>query len=697
MQGITPAATPNAQAVRVLRDRLDSAIGSLHGSIIGLGTQNMATSMTPSAVVEDESLVAVSLARAAISGFDGLCASVQSVILSLATTLDAKKLFLHGELLRTIQRGRLTAAAEVLASTSWCNANQTRCSAATIILQSGCPTEVHWHALPSWHNATIHGIYLPDPQPIWHSHGKAEVPAQTRWQVAHARLNVTLELYGSVACGADKGDVGVTVRLVQNAAIFRFFRANFPTTLHASLPADAARQLADTLHVDALGMLHMSRQVTPGATEWWTDHDELLVRPDAIEALRNDPLGEVCDRASVGQHHVHMEMVFGGDSSTSPLLVRQGPQGPSDLAVAISGELTLPLKRHIAPSAVCDVICATPSHVLRATAVESRAASEAAFLPLSARLKQCLLVHAQRYATCGTVKYDADREFTFCAGGPSNIDELPVWWVSTLNQMSSSVQGIASAFDCRTFTATQRASCVCVEAQEKRALPADSYAQGASPSAISMGCLLGGVGRAADQYSPNRPQDLISVDMRLFSLGFLSTAETSAGDREHAILLFRCVIEGVFAFEIECDSGPPPCKVSGKLCERSTVRDTCLLDMPCTDTRIFPQSLAHDWLRARHAPSWKRLPREGVGFIITSDPDFPSDYGTSWLLDALTRAGHSYSSMVTSEPTFAYVAPLLRVTTVSIRQGGAIPGEQEHHTGRPPMHCPSICCVILLT
>ena len=88
-------------------------------------------------------------------------------------------------------------------------------------------------------------------------------------------------------------------------------------------------------------------------------------------------------------------------------------------------------------------------------------------------LEACLRWHDHDYETCsGVSKRQADERFLRCLSmasistlpeqPPAWVDELPGWWMRTLNALSLSAEAVvllAPAFDCSSYAACEE-SCV---------------------------------------------------------------------------------------------------------------------------------------------------------------------------------------------------------------------------------------------
>lgn len=170
--------------------------------------------------------------------------------------------------------------------------------------------------------------------------------------------------------------------------------------------------------------------------------------------------------------------------------------------------------------------------------------------------------------------------------------------------------------------------------------------------------LGGSVGKGCN----NAPADVAVIRQRLRTLGFHWISDTGAGDQDdlvQTIKLFQAICKG----------------------------QTQLMEGGGVDGKITRGGFTHQWLAAVNAPGWVKIyGRNGTGWCTTAHvyvndnsgtPYIESNggYGTTWILDAIEKAGLAYSS--SWQPDY----PLMMVRDCAKTKGGKAQFHGSHQTG----------------
>lgn len=606
----------------------------------------------------------------------------------------------------TLRSLRFARASDLLAHSDWCMQTKLQrelCAevAASIVqLQHKCSTTPHWVQTPNWQQAQL--TARSDVPAVWAASSSG---ADSEWQQVEMVLDMQVDVAGLANCG--DGPTPVTLQLTESGVKWNLYRfcpgGNCPSE---SEPIPRSPSL---MIVPAMGVIRPSLEGTNHSRRWWTDADSLFLRREVIDL---HDVTAVCTQIREQQQ-----------GSVPNITLWHRSLGPGELVTSAARHYTSPLnavlsgspvaaslthQHHVAPLVACSVACHGASRLMSRQTVRQMPLGTL----LNRTLNRCVRWLMEDYSTCGLPKATADDSFRVCVNAPSgpglhswwqqrlaastvaeealrDATALNTWWrVQVAAATSSSLDAAAiraelsTYLDCSKFHWLQVRSCTCERTDDTPQYLTDSstlvaLGSGAAHGlqAAAMGCLASSVGDDDDPAVTNEPIAVSRVNGRLAALGFFSYLGTGATQpsvtaTQHARRIFACAVQGVHHFETRCDDNTiGQCHVDQVLCKRPTSRNTCLQSTSCMNATFAPHSLLHNWLRARDAPRWQEMPTWGDGFAFEEPSLIPQSmrrarYGTSWLRDALIRAGRRSSLQRPSQT--------IRVLAASLRNGGVI-------------------------
>lgn len=656
-------------------------------------------------------------ARALFPSIGSVCSSVREALFELTSSVGVSELGRNVLFSRAITARQFGHAASLLSSSPLCVlatdvAASRVCALAIAALQDGC-TEgpIYWIDTPGWLSGaggtgeradsalaeslevSLAGVNV--------SSGPRRIGAKD-WYETTLTFDATLTARGRASCGAPTSVATLSARLTQ-----RQLRLVFYTTAVANVSNELANATVAALRVRAEdGMLI----VRPGGTRrWWSHHSYLFVDAAAPQTLHGR-VRQVCELAAPGNVsaigsslEVRLQLEYDG---RSPLIAPAAAPLPPTLAATSPRR---PFIHAVAPSLGCEARCAAGLR-LEARELGARNETASALSQLTdERLHYCLRMLQHDYADCAGLKYYADARFGHCMNATAegrDADALALWLFEYA--LARGLEGtlatvLVSALDCETFTAAQARHCICT-------LPSSGDAP--TPPTARLRTIRRSVGARRLPNATNRPSDMMALRERLLALGYGATSRSdavpadscdafmpvqlrpgrslngSAGSfldvriQEHMSRVFLCAVSGVLDFESACDVARVNgnCAIDGVECPPSarTDRGTCLkANERCSRGLIEAGGAEHAWLRARDAPRWELLPEAGEGFECETEA-YPLTFGTSWLVEALRRAGREYSFAHSRDRP---AAPPFRVIAASTREGGLFPDARSHQTG----------------
>ena len=675
---------------------------------------------TPPATISEVSVARRLQTASASAHMEGLCSSVASALMALEGSQP-----LSMRLRSAIASRRFNVAAELIRDSDRCLTADT-CAAVIEVVKAGCPIEAtpatgHWDvtAAPSWRSATVQatgakfeagGLQLVDDA-----------------LVGTLTFDVKVRLRARVFCPGSSLARAVNISIGQSGVELKLFSTPAWCTANScdGATSDAsATAIASSIRLHDDGHLSLD---AAGSSRWWEDYETLVVSPSHVAQLRLDT-SAVCaamattplpQASSPPVSSPPLEAVEIQTAVDEPLVTTAPITGVELLSLGLNRELgaTTIARMHRAPLLICESTCALPGFVPSAIAGASRVAAAQSSdldLRLGAQLSRCYYRHRQAYATCGTRKADADAEFASCASATMSdgqiLGSLQAWWFLQLRYLPSGplpepdLARFGAALDCDTFSAAQQANCRCELAPVSVTALASSVAadvhnslarvRGLSAGGASFACLAGSVGDRSDLAIPitnHSGHDRRVVATRLAALGYLDA--NAANKRPellaNAIRVFACATAGERGdFEARCDiESVGTCRVEGAPCEHPSEHGTCLFPLACADGRVVPAGRVHSWLRAVEAPRWLELAAAGLGFEVVPSPGAGSGeraitFGTTWLRDAIGRAGSRYDDMqAIADPESSYESRRkLHIFQAASRFGGA-PAKAGHQTG----------------
>ena len=638
------------------------------------------------AVLRNENLRRV--ARTHFASFDFYCEPVQALLIRLVSDLGTSELFELNEFKMALEQRRFPFAAELLQSR--CTQLSNSCDDDVAVLLERCPVSPAWSKPPTWRVAgytqSSSEIERLEVEFVRTESSLASAAGGRTYHTATLEIDLVLTVYGRASCSTIL-DVELEARLVQRGAQLIFFSEQ-------SVTNELVQRTASELYIRPDGMLAV-QQTT--ADRWWLQHSSLFADAAVIDDLRGR-VRHVCATGEEAHAAVstNSSVKIGFDielqlNESEPLF--RPTISPAAQTLVLAGLSKRPWQLRWAPGPVCYARCdpgLTPTPFSTETSALPRRMS---YNPAT---RACFDYLWRDYSNCYVEKDLADTRLTKCLraklGVPASDDlsDLAPLALRVLHASGASANDTAALLqllDCETFTTAKAQHCACL--------------QGVPLQVHSMRTLEGDVGRLQDPTAASRPADRTSVRERLWGLGYgqgsfslvppadscendIDQPPSTAGGpgfvsvdlQDHLSRVFLCAAAGAFAFEDQCDvqriNGN--CAVNGVECPRParTSRQTCLrLTMPCTQGSFRVGSTEHDWLRAHAAPAWIALPHSGDGYELEQG-SAPYAFGTSWLTEALVMAGR-YLWLANQTP--------LRVFTVSGREGGRLPDEEEHQTG----------------
>lgn len=469
---------------------------------------------------------AANTARTYFAHFEHLCSSVQHLLLQLIDLVGPAALSHYTEFRHAIEARRFRRSARLLERSDLCTSaidggsdaarNHSFCERALATLVSGCVIGPRWIERPEWTRATgdvmLHAVNTSASQ---HQLGRK------MWGVTTLELNVTITLTASAQC-TDGRVTSVGYQLVQPRVRMDFYTNSSVDSISLELAQATVR----AMHIGLNGQI----TVDTGAVErWWLYSSTLFVDTQVMDALAL-PVDEVCTRvnASTTSHatiaewlpqreHVSINRVFGAQASMhegeQSLLVTAVRSTPRHTLLA-SGLSDRPWPLSVAPGVACQARCSaglSPSPIADELTEVDALPTVISVLPEVALYATCLQYLRRDYANCRLTKETADIRFAGCAGSPFSSDTAATqsWLFLQLRQQGVAVNESAvlvGNLDCETFTAAKAERCICVRSTDVQ----DPIMQNIQSS----------VGIMQDARASNRPNDLVAVRDRLWSLGY---------------------------------------------------------------------------------------------------------------------------------------------------------------------------------
>jgi hypothetical protein len=595
-------------------------------------------------------------ARVHFSAFDFLCPSVQHVLLSLSSVMSDFQLQHMSGFQSAIAARRFRLAARIIKTARVCIASLVvDCEQIAMALDAGCSVHAAtWLRVPAW-----------SPTGYTQSDGgggrlsvvlrSVEVGATPSAIGATSLYAVTVAFDLSIGITAVAACSSVATATLEAQLSQQHMQMVFYKASAAAPSEEAVNSTVAALVVMPDGLV----AVSASAERWWQYHSSLFVDAAAVISLQPSA-GVTCAKAARQTD----------PSAPVSVSLSLTPHKPLVRVARVPAKQTLALAGLSArPSAVSDAISAVClSQCPRNLALESlgqtvhRQDASLQHINSSAVLRSCLEFLAQDYAACEMSKLSADRRLRRCMNATEVDVDMAAWLTTLLDSIEASAYErriSLSKIDCHAFTTAKARHCAC--ARSTIALEP------------SMRNVQHSVGPRQDVRATNLPMDLMAVQERLSSLGYgratfssappaescdaelpskspfktgAAKAFVSAALQEHLTRVFLCAVAGEVTFEDPCDvlrvNGF--CAVNGRVCPlaRRTSRETCLRDAVCAQGFVDASSAEFDWLRARDAPKWVKLPEAGAGYVMASG-SAPFAFATSWVLDRLQSAGRMYS------------------------------------------------------
>jgi hypothetical protein len=510
----------------------------------------------------------VALASRHFPGYDGLCGTVQQVLVQLATRLGATELPKYSDLTRAVGARQLSRAARLLERCSLCASDEgvmdaslaTFCRDSVAVLNAGCSTASRWIDAPDWAAARARFVFVEpaSPPPPWSpppplsanasatnsTNGDnltnasatnsssppppAVPPPHAQYTVTPLDVDFTYQLSGRAQCSSSTAAVQISYRFTHRRVSIAFY-----TNTSWAPTDDLLRTTAGSLYLASNGQIAV-RSDQVALPRWWAFYEPVFMDASVIESAG------LSVSTACGRHlAAHATMVLPANTTNLTNASATNLSSPDRLDLVFE-DAVLALPRRSPPQqtllaaglsdrpwpVIVPVAGICQAHCHAGLSLEPLG-DEASLLDISSRSEQlpsltpgfsrCLQYHRFDYASCGISKAAADQRLAGCLDAPSNLSladgtsttSFTSWLTASLvsQGIPENETAIAAAgLDCEAFVAARTKHCSCAPS-------ADEWTP-------QLRTLSASVGMTRDHRASNRPHDVVALRERLWSLGY---------------------------------------------------------------------------------------------------------------------------------------------------------------------------------